>query len=138
MDAAGVLYTLPEVSLRPDGTAPLFRFDGARWDVAALIPADGRFLPVGADFGPDGRLYLLERQFFGLGGFASRVRRIELGEGGVVSDETLIETPPGSFANLEGIAVWRDGGGALRLTLISDDNFMAVLGTEVVEFRVPD
>ncbi len=116
----------------------LFRFRDGRWDVAGLLPMDGKFLPVGADFGPDGRLYLLERQFFGLGGFASRVRRVELAADGVIADETLIQTPPGSFVNLEGIAVWRDAAGVLRLTMVSDDNFMAVLGTEVVEFRVAD
>ncbi len=134
----GALFTLPEVSRRNDGTAPLFRYRDGMWDVAARLPVDGAFLPVGADFGPDGRLYLLERKFYGVGGFASKVRRVTLGEGGITADETLLETRPGTFGNLEGIAVWRDAAGALRMTMISDDNFLPVLGTEVVEFRVPD
>jgi hypothetical protein len=54
----------------------------------------------------------------------------------VISDETLLESPAGTFSNLEGIAVWQDASGATRIILISDDNFLAVLGTEVVEFLV--
>jgi hypothetical protein len=136
INSDGALYTLPEVSRRSDGTAPLYRFRNGTWGRPALIPVDGEFLPVGADFDPDGRLYLLERKFFGLGGFATRVRRLSLSDGGVISDETLLESPAGTFSNLEGIAVWQDASGATRIILISDDNFLAVLGTEVVEFLV--
>ena len=133
----GTLYTLPEQSQRPDRSYPVYRFRDGRWDVPFRIAGDGNFLPVGADIGPDGRLYILERQFRGLGGFASRVRRLDPDQTGLARDTRILETPPGMFPNLEGIAVWRDGAGALRLTMISDDNFLAVLGTEIVEFRVP-
>jgi hypothetical protein len=54
------------------------------------------------------------------------------------ADEVLIETAPGAFGNLEGLSVWRDAGGSLRLTLVADDNFLFLLGTDVVEFTVPD
>ena len=36
-----------------------------------------------ADFGPDGQLYLLERDFGWLAGFATRVRRFTLGPDGL-------------------------------------------------------
>jgi hypothetical protein len=134
----GTLYTLPEVTPREDGTFPLLRFRDGRWDEMMRIEASGDFLPVGADIGPDGRLYLLERRFHGLGGFASRLRRLALQEGKVAPGEVLVETKAGMFGNLEGLALWRDGTGALRATLISDDNFLPVLGTELVEFRLPD
>ena len=123
---------------REDGTFPLLRLRDGRWDEMMRIEADGAFLPVGADLGPDGRLYLLERRFHGLGGFASRLRRLVLQEGGVAQGETLFQSRPGQFGNLEGLAIWRDGAGALRATLISDDNFLPVLGTELVEVRLPD
>lgn len=134
IDADGTLYTMPEETDRADGAYPVYRFRNGAWDQPYLIPGDRSFLPVGADFGPDGRLYLLERQFRGLGGFATRVRRIEPGK----TDELLVQTPPGTFSNLEGIAVWTAPDGGLRMTLVSDDNFLSLLGTELVEFRVPD
>ncbi len=136
--ADGTLYTLPEEANRPDGAYPVYRFRNGSWDQPFLIAGQGSFLPVGADIGPDGRLYLLERQFRGFGGFASRVRRMPLVETAVAQAETVLETPPGYFGNLEGIAVWRDTKGVLRLTMISDDNFLSVLGTEIVEFRLRD
>jgi hypothetical protein len=116
----------------------VFRYRSGRWDQPFLICGTPGFLPVGADFGPDGRLYVLERQFRGLGGFASRIRRIVPQGPGIAAEEVLIETAPGASGNLEGLSVWRDAGGTLRLTTVADDNFLFVLGTEVVEFAVPD
>ncbi|PZQ97917.1 MAG: hypothetical protein DI533_12305 [Cereibacter sphaeroides] len=138
INAQGVLFTLPEVTTRPDGNYPVYRFRDGVWDQPFVVRGLSSFLPTAADFGPDGRLYLLERQFLGIAGFASRVRRIEIAESGIARDETLLQTAPGAFGNMEGLAVWQDAEGALRLTLISDDNFLSVLGTEIVEFRVPD
>jgi hypothetical protein len=138
IDDDGALYTMPEVTGRPDGAYPVFRYRSGRWDQPFLIRGTPGFLPVGADFGPDGRLYVLERQFRGLGGFASRIRRIVPQGPGIAAEEVLIETAPGTSGNLEGLSVWRDAGGTLRLTTVADDNFLFVLGTEVVEFAVPD
>ena len=138
IDAGGALYTMPEVTDRQDGAYPVFRYRNGQWDRPFLIRGTEGFLPVGADFGPDGRLYLLERQFRGLGGFASRIRRIAPQGPGLAADEVLLETAPGAFGNLEGLSVWQDAGGSLRLTLVADDNFLFLLGTDVVEFTVPD
>ena len=138
IDADGALYTMPEATDRQDGAYPVYRYSNGRWDRPFLIRGTEGFLPVGADFGPDGRLYILERQFRGLGGFVTRIRRIAPSGPGIAADEVLIETAPGAFGNLEGLSVWRDAGGALRLTLVADDNFLVFLATEVVEFTVPD
>lgn len=134
----GALYTLPEVTLRPDGGIPVFRFHGGAWDQPFRFHGDPAFLPVAADVGPDGRLYVLERQFRGLGGFASRLVRMTGDGTGEVAAETVFETAAGAFGNLEGLSVWREPDGGLRATLISDNNFLDVLGTEIVEFRLPD
>lgn len=134
----GTLYTMPEVSIRRDGNIAVFRFRDGKWDQPFNIPSIGSFLPVGADFGPDGKLYLLERQFRGLGGFAGRVRRFEVGGTSIGPGEVILEIPGGLYGNLEGLAVWRDALGSLRLTMISDDNFYPFLATRIVEFRVRD
>lgn len=129
----GALYTIPERSGRPDRPFPVYRFRDGQWDVPFTLPRRGAFLVAGADIGPDGRLYILERDFVGFG-FRSRIRRFDLSGG---SEEEILVTGLGEFDNLEGIAVWEDDAG-LRLTLISDDNFRFFQRTEIVEFRLTD
>ena len=138
IDANGWLYTLPERSGHLHRPFPVYRFRDGVWDQPFALPREGSFLPVAADFGPDGQLYVLERQFRGLMGFASRVRRFRLGMDRLLAEETLLETAVGLHDNLEGLSVWRDAGGALRLTMIADDNFSFFQRTEIVEYRVAD
>ncbi|QQA42928.1 esterase-like activity of phytase family protein [Pelagovum pacificum] len=127
----GSLYTLPEVP-GDDGLFPVYRYAGGTWSIAfRLRPREG-FMAVGADFGPDGALYLLGRKL-GPFGFRSQVRRIVPG----TMDETvLLTTPYNQHDNLEGLAVWQDESGAIRLTMIADDNFYPIQQTEIVEYRL--
>lgn len=136
--ADGTLYTLPERPIAQSNAFPIYRFRDGNWDQPFDLPRRGFFLAVGADIGPDGRFYLLERQFYGLSGFASRVRRFAIGSKQFDHEETLLQTKPGQHDNLEGLSVWRDPSGFLRLTMISDDNFLFLQRTEIVEYRVPD
>lgn len=134
----GALFTLPERSGRSDRPFPVYRFQNGQWDKTLTIPREGGFLAVGADFGPDGRFYLLEREFRGLSGFASRLRRFTLTDAGFVDAKTLLETPVGLHDNLESVSIWRDAAGHLTASMISDDNFNLLLRTEIVEYRLPD
>ncbi|MEJ6404858.1 esterase-like activity of phytase family protein [Yoonia sp. 2307UL14-13] len=131
VDADGALYTIPERSGRADRPFPVYRYQRGEWDQVFEIPRRGVFLIVGADIGPDGRLYVLERDFTGVG-FRSRVRRFAL-DG--TDEQELIRSGLGAHDNLEGIAVWEDDVG-LRVTLVSDDNFNWFQRTEIVEYRI--
>lgn len=135
IDADGRLFAIPEVP--PEGRdLPVYRLDGEDATKILELDRDGTWSPTGADFGPDGRLYLLERDFWPLLGFSSRVRRIALDGDAVTSDEVIWQSDPGRHDNLEGIAAWQDGAGAIRLTMISDDNFIPVQRTEIVDLLV--
>ena len=134
----GVLYTLPERSGATDKPFAVYRLRQGTWDKRLAIARRGPFLPVAADIGPDGRFYLLERDFRGLAGFASRLRRFDLGAKALSGEVTLLETPSGLHDNLEGLSVWRDAAGRLTATMISDDNFNFLLRTQIVEYRLPD
>ena len=138
IDAEGTLYTLPERSADATAPFPVFRYKNGVWDQPFNLPRRGQFLAVGADIGPDGRFYLLEREFHGLSGFSSRVRRFTFGPDGLSHEETLLESVTGQHDNLEGLSVWRDHQGHLRLTMVSDDNQRFLQRTEIVEYRVPD
>lgn len=138
VDAEGTLYTLPERSGEWSLPFPVYRYRDGEWSQPFGLPRRGQFLAVAADIGPDGRIYLLERQFHGPAGFAARVRRFDIGLDALSHEETLFQTVPGQHDNLEGLSVWRDAAGALRLTMISDDNLFFLQRTEIVEYRVPD
>ncbi|SDW73046.1 esterase-like activity of phytase family protein [Litoreibacter albidus] len=136
IDGAGVLYTMPERSGDLNRPFPVFRLRNGRWDRALSIPRRDGFLPVGADFGPDGRLYLLERELAGLNGFASRVRSFKLERNALSDEREILRTTPGTHDNLEGLAVWATPEGVIRVTMISDDNFKFFQRTELVEYRL--
>ena len=135
IDARGHLFTLPERSGALDRPFPVYRFDGQGWDIPFSLPRSAGFLPVGADFGPDGWLYLLERALTGPG-FRSRVRRFDIAGDQVRAEEVLFQTRTRQHDNLEGISVWMDGQGRIRLTMIADDNFKFFQRTELVEYAV--
>lgn len=134
--ADGTLYTMPERSGDSSAPFPVWRFRNGQWTQPFAIPRDDDWLPVGADFGPDGRFYLLERDFWGLLGFRSRVLVFEITGDRIGPGTELLRTTAGLHDNLEGLAVWRDAQGAIRLTMIADDNFNAFQRTQIVEYRL--
>lgn len=136
VDADGALWTMPEDA--SGDTLSTYILRGTTWQDGPALPRRGEFVPVGLDFDDTGRLYLLERDLEGVLGFRSRVRRFTFAGNEIASEEELLATLPGVHDNLEGIAVWRDDAGGLRLTMISDDNFFFVQQTELVEYDVPD
>lgn len=131
------LYTLPEDPSTSDGSIPVYRYAKGEWTNPFNLPNSSSYHPVGADFGPDGKFYLLERGFNGFG-FKTRVRRFEITAEGATAEEMLLQTSTGVHDNLEGISVWQDDQGRIRLTMVSDDNFMFYQRTEIVEYLLPD
>lgn len=131
------LVAIPERSGSLNRPFPVWRLENGGWRKVAEIPRRGGFLVVGADYGPDGRLYVLEREFTGFG-FRSRVRCFVQEPGSLRQETTLLETATGVHDNLEGISVWRDRAGRIVLTMISDDNQKFFQRTEFVEYRVGD
>ncbi|MBL4915713.1 esterase-like activity of phytase family protein [Szabonella alba] len=135
----GTLYTIPERSGAADRPFPVYRFRKGVWDRDLSIPRDGAFLPVAADFGPDGRLYVLERSFTpwrGFLGFASRLRSFALMGDALTDARPEMQSPPGRHDNLEGLSVWRDAQGRIVASMVSDDNFIRFQRTEIVEYRL--
>jgi hypothetical protein len=129
------LYTLPERSGQLDRPFPVYRYTRGSWDIPFRMPRRGEYLPVSLDIGPDGRLYLLERDFSTVF-FSSRIRRFALEGDKLAGEEELLTTLPGRHQNLEGLSVWRDSDGNIRLTMISDDGFKSYWSTRVVEYRL--
>lgn len=124
--ADGAIYIIPEIA----DAAPVWRLKNGRWAQIMTLEMSRRYLPVGADIGPDGALYILERYFAGLG-FASQIRRLAL-DGS--SAQVMLHTELSQHGNLEGISVWRDGEGRIRATMVEDNNELPILPGGLVEY----
>ena len=129
----GTVYVFSEKPL-PEGF-PIYRLGPDNlWVIDDYLPEQDVFGIVGADFAPDGSLYLLERKLVVGLWWQNRIRRVRL-DG---SEDTILWTGErGEYGNLEGISVWQDEKG-LRLTLVSDNNGGNGVPTEFVEFRLTE
>ena len=136
MDESGYLFAVPEIADDADEITVFVLKKGA-WSIPFTLDGGGGFLPVGADFGPDGQFYLLERSW-NIFGFRTRLRRWTLVEGHPQQEELLVKTRTGTHDNLEGVSIWADSQGRTRITMISDDNFMFFQRTELVEYAITE
>ncbi len=124
---------------------PAFCRDATGWHSAFTVPDPQGFAISGADIGPDGKLYLLERKVAWMRGFSTRIRRFSLNAAAgphmpcglrLGASETVLHTPFGALDNMEGISLWQSDSGQTILTLISDDNFSWFQGTILKEYVV--
>jgi hypothetical protein len=132
------LFTITEDTRTSQGDFPVYRYARGAWQNAGTLPRRGDYLITGADFGPDGYLYVLERGFSGIFGFRSRVRRFEWTGRALREIDTVMQSPASRHGNLEGLAVSRTADGNLRLTMVADDNFLRLLRTEIVEYTLQE
>ncbi len=123
-----------------DGGVPVFLVDPAGDIIESRLPRAGPHSVTGADVGPDGRLYLVLREYSMLFGVSIRVMRYRLGPDGLPlpdSAETLAAFEADSgIDNMEGISIERGAKGEIRLWLISDDNFRSSQRTLLLRFEV--
>ena len=134
IDPLGRLVAFSELPPAGKDHFPVYRLEETGWAIVGTLPHSSSFLPVGADFGPDGTLYLLERSL-GLLGFRARISALDLNETPLRRD-VLLTTERGRHDNLEGLSVWRAQGGALCFTMVSDDNFKSIQRAEMVEYAL--
>lgn len=140
------LATLPDGRLfaiaESGGTTfPAFVVDAQGRVQPFALPRRSHHQPTGADVGPDGNLYLLQRSYSLLLGISIRLLRYRLGADGL-PDLRTVETlaaweSASGIDNMEGVAAFRaTPDGPVTLWLVSDDNFNAVQRTILVELEV--
>ncbi len=129
----GNIITLPERSGHKARAYPIWSYDGKKWRLIRHLARRDDYMPVGADFGPDGSFYLLERAF--KMSFFARIRRIDLDK---KPDEGIVvwSSVDGSALNYEGLSAWTDPQGVTHLTLISDNNFLPMISTTILEISL--
>jgi len=141
---AGALIAISERGLDADGNITGFILPGSRQRPAATFAVkrrDGYDISDAALL-PDGDLVILERFFSFTRGLAMRIRRIAIGAvkpGALVDGPVLIEADMGyQIDNMEGIAAHRAETGDTVLTLVSDDNFLFIQRTILLQFRLAE
>jgi len=120
LDAEGRAVIIMEKRKGRHDRTYVLRHDADGWVRLADLLLEGGFLPVGADFGPDGKLYVLERLVSPIG-FRSRIRQIEVMDDGELEGQ-ILWTSNASLGNLEGLSLWTDAQGRVRATMVADDN----------------
>ena len=104
------------------------------WRPGPPLPVPDGFAVTGADVGPDGCLYVIERRYGAATGFVSRLRRLR--HAGGWQAEVLFVTAPATLGNLEAVSGWRDAEGAVVLDLVADNNFLPFTPTRLIELRL--
>ena len=70
-----------------------------------------------------GLLLILERKFSWTQGFKTRFRLISLDKFDNTEPITVFTSTANQFDNLEGMTLWKDKKGEMRILTVSDDNF---------------
>ena len=141
----GTLLGITEKHGNPDGSLKGWFMKARMAHEFAYIPAHG-YSPTDVAATPGGDVLLLERSFDLL---HMRVRVVRLpGEhlrqarrkpGTPVRGETLADIKrPLSVDNFEGLALRRDHAGHMLLYVVSDNNFLPLQRTLLLQFRVID
>jgi hypothetical protein len=137
---ARALIAISERGLDEAGNIKGFLQSGSGWSEFA-VKRIGEFDVTDCALMPGGDLLVLERSFSRLRGVAMRIRRVPLASiqpGATVDGPVLIEADMGyQIDNMEGLSVHRDGG-AVVLTLVSDDNFSMLQRTLLLQFTLEE
>lgn len=138
-DDQGRLWAIRERSGATTRPFPVFVLERDGTWTEKQLPRDSNYLPTGADFGPDGALWIVERDFSFLTGFRTRIRRATWGSGETPETLETIATFTASdgLDNLEAIDVWQEDG-ETRLLLLSDDNFAFLQRNIIALFALKD
>jgi len=136
---AGTLIMVSEKGLDSNGNNQAFLIGGGADGTFSLKRSDD-FDVSDCALTPGGKLLVLERRFAWTSGFAMRIRSVPLAAlkpGATVDGPVLIAADMGhQIDNMEGLSVHRASDGKLVLTLISDDNFLALQRTVLLQFTL--
>jgi hypothetical protein len=133
----GTLLAIAEGVRTSGGDRAAWLIEGDRIASLSYAPGAG-FAPTGADRLGD-TVYVLERRV-SLAGLAARVVALDTADirpgARLVGRELGILAPPALSENFEGIAARRAPDGGVLLYLLSDDNFLPLMRTLLLQFAL--
>ena len=128
------LIAIPEKPPLGVSDIPIFRLQNNKWEIIKYLKIKDDFMVTDAEFLPQGLLLILERKFSWTQGFKTRFRLISLNKFDNKEPITVFTSTANQFDNLEGMALWKDKKGAIRILTVSDDNFHPLQQSEIREF----
>ena len=134
IDADNRLIAIPEKPPLGISDIPIFRLQNDKWEIIKHVKINDNFLVTDAEILPEGLLLVLERKFSWTQGFKTRFRLISLDKFDNTEPITVFTSTANQFDNLEGVALWRDKRGEMRILTVSDDNFHPLQQSEIREF----
>ena len=134
IDADNRLIAIPEKPPLGISDIPIFRLQNNKWEIIKYVKINDNFLVTDAEILPQGLLLILERKFSWTQGFKTRFRLISLDKFDNTEPITVFTSTANQFDNLEGVALWRDKKGEMRILTVSDDNFHPLQQSEIREF----
>ncbi|MEX0802933.1 MAG: esterase-like activity of phytase family protein [Candidatus Binatia bacterium] len=137
--ANGSILTIAEEFKNPDGSFKGWLIDNGRFAEFSYTPAED-FRVSDCVALSNGDVIVLERRLSLFLSFSARLKLIKaesIRPGAMLAGEELLHLdPPLRVDNFEGIAVQEAPGGSL-IYIISDDNFLPVQRTLLLQFRLP-
>lgn len=134
----GALLALAEGQFTASGDLAAWYVEGERALPLSYAASDG-FAPTGADR-LDEVIFVVERQFSLLGGFATRVVALPAAEvrpgARLIPRPLAVLRPPLVGENFEAIAARRAPDGRVLLYLLADDNFIALQRTLLLQLSL--
>ena len=128
------LIAIPEKPPSGISDIPIFRLQDNKWEIIKYVKIKDGFLVTDAEVLPLGLLLILERHFSWTQGFKTRFRLISLDKFDNTEPITVFTSTANQFDNLEGVTLWRDKKGEMRILTVSDDNFHPLQQSEIREF----
>ena len=128
------LIAIPEKPPLGISDVPIFRLQNNKWKIIRYVKMKDNFLVTDAEILPQGLLLILERRFSWTQGFKTRFRLISLDKFDNKEPITVFTSTANQFDNLEGVTLWRDKKGEMRVLTVSDDNFHPLQQSEIREF----
>jgi hypothetical protein len=128
------LIAIPEKPPSGFSDIPIFRLQKNTWEIIKYVEIKDNFLVTDAEMLPQGLLLILERKFSWTQGFKTRFRLISLDKFDTKEPITVFTSTANQFDNLEGLTLWKDKKGEMRILTVSDDNFHPLQQSEIREF----
>ena len=128
------LIAIPEKPPLGISDIPIFRLHNNKWEIIKYVKINENFQVTDAEILPQGLLLILERKFSWTHGFKTRFRLISLDKFDNTDPITVFTSTANQFDNLEGLALWKDKKGEMRILTVSDDNFHPLQQSEIREF----